>query len=90
MLIPSVRRSALGPEEDELRRRVGALEESAGMTRMAARMNELWAAMGSVQAMRERAKRDGNGSAVEWAVVDEEGLEKITQVRTFFSQLVRS
>ncbi|KAG9089350.1 hypothetical protein FRC07_012353, partial [Ceratobasidium sp. 392] len=80
MLIPSVRRSALGPEEDELRRRLGGLEESAGMARMAARMNELWAAVGSVQAMRERARREGAGSAVEWAVVDEEGLANIATI----------
>ncbi|KAG8738285.1 hypothetical protein FRC12_016813 [Ceratobasidium sp. 428] len=80
MLIPSVRRSALGPEEDELRRRLGALEEGAGMARMGARMNELWAAVGSVQAMRERAKREGAGSAVEWAVVDEEGLANIATI----------
>jgi nuclear pore complex protein Nup54 len=81
MLIPSVRRSALGPEEDELRRQLGALEEGAGMTRMAARMNELWAAVGSVQAMGEKARREGAGSSVEWAVVDEEGLGNIAQVR---------
>ncbi|KAG9103440.1 hypothetical protein FRC06_010746 [Ceratobasidium sp. 370] len=80
MLIPSVRRSALGPDEDELRRRLGALEEGAGMARMGARMNELWAAVGSVQAMRERARREGAGSAVEWAVVDEEGLANIAQI----------
>lgn len=80
MLIPSVRRSALGPEEDELRRKLGALEEGAGMARMGARMNELWAAVGSVQASRERAKREGGGSAVEWAVVDEEGLAQIATI----------
>ncbi|KAG8738048.1 hypothetical protein FRC10_007328 [Ceratobasidium sp. 414] len=80
MLIPSVRRSALGPDEDELRRRLGALEEGAGMARMGARMNELWAAVGSAQAMRERAKREGAGSAVEWAVVDEEGLANIARI----------
>ncbi|KAG9099528.1 hypothetical protein FS749_001084 [Ceratobasidium sp. UAMH 11750] len=80
MLIPSVRRSALGADEDELRRRLGGLEEGAGMARMGARMNELWAAVGSVQALRERARREGAGSAVEWAVVDEEGLANIAQI----------
>ncbi|QRV99106.1 nucleoporin nup44 [Ceratobasidium sp. AG-Ba] len=80
MLIPSVRRSALSPEEDELRRKLGSLEEGAGMARMSARMNELWAAVGGVQAMRERARREGAGSAVEWAVVDEEGLANIAQI----------
>lgn len=83
MLIPSVRRSALGQEEDELRRKLGALEEGAGMARMGARMNELWAAVGTVQAARERSRREGAGNSVEWAVVDEEGLATIAQVRCF-------
>jgi len=43
-------------------------------------MNELWAAVGSVQAARERVRREGAGSAVEWAVVDEEGLATIAQI----------
>ncbi|KAF8607100.1 hypothetical protein BDV93DRAFT_536746 [Ceratobasidium sp. AG-I] len=80
MLIPSVRRSALGQEEDELRRKLGALEEGAGMARMGARMNELWAAVGTVQAARERSRREGAGNSVEWAVVDEEGLVTIAQI----------
>lgn len=50
------------------------------MARMGARMNELWAAVGSVQAVRERARREGAGDSVEWAVVDEEGLATIAQV----------
>ncbi|CEL53270.1 Nucleoporin nup44 OS=Schizosaccharomyces pombe (strain 972 / ATCC 24843) GN=nup44 PE=2 SV=1 [Rhizoctonia solani AG-1 IB] len=76
MLIPAVRRSALAPEEEELRRKLLALEEGAGLARLAGRMNELWAMAGSVQA---RGKETAGGR-VEWAVVDEEGLASIAQI----------
>ncbi|CAE6410750.1 unnamed protein product [Rhizoctonia solani] len=76
MLIPAVRRSALGPEEEELRRKLLALEEGAGLARLAGRMNELWAMAGSIQA---RGKEAGS-NRVEWAVVDEEGLASIAQI----------
>ncbi|KAF8685030.1 Nucleoporin complex subunit 54 [Rhizoctonia solani] len=76
MLIPAVRRSALTPEEEELRRKLLALEEGAGLARLAGRMNELWAMAGSVQARGKEAA----GGRVEWAVVDEEGLASIAQM----------
>ncbi|CAE6442515.1 unnamed protein product [Rhizoctonia solani] len=76
MLIPAVRRSALTPEEEELRRKLLALEEGAGLARLAGRMNELWAMAGSVQARGKEAV----GGRVEWAVVDEEGLASIAQI----------
>ncbi|CAE7230273.1 unnamed protein product [Rhizoctonia solani] len=78
MLIPAVRRSALGPEEEELRRRLLALEEGAGLSRLAGRMNELWA---MAESARARGKESG-GNKVEWAVVDEEGLASIAQILT--------
>ncbi|CAE6464824.1 unnamed protein product [Rhizoctonia solani] len=78
MLIPAVRRSALGPEEEELRRKLLTLEEGAGLTRLASRMNELWA---MVESARARGKEAG-GNKVEWAVVDEEGLASISQILT--------
>ncbi|KAL5639919.1 hypothetical protein ACGC1H_006474 [Rhizoctonia solani] len=78
MLIPAVRRSALGPEEEELRRKLLALEEGAGLNRLASRMNELWA---MAESARARGKEAG-GNKIEWAVVDEEGLAGITQILT--------
>ncbi|CAE6443110.1 unnamed protein product [Rhizoctonia solani] len=78
MLIPAVRRSALGPEEEELRRKLLALEEGAGLNRLASRMSELWA---MVESARARGK-DAGGNRIEWAVVDEEGLAGITQILT--------
>ncbi|KAH7337438.1 hypothetical protein B0J17DRAFT_662985 [Rhizoctonia solani] len=78
MLIPAVRRSALSPEEEELRRKLLALEEGAGLARLAGRMNELWAMAGSIQA---RGKEAGN-NRIEWAVVDEDGLASIARILT--------
>lgn len=44
---------------------------------MKGKLNELWALLGAVNAAKERA-RNGTG---EWAVVDEDGLAQLTQVR---------
>jgi len=42
-------------------------------------LNELWALVGAVNAMRG-ANSKGSTDGVEWAVVDEEGLNQIVQV----------
>lgn len=49
------------------------------MGRMRGKLNELWALVGAVSAARERDGK-GNDGAVEWAVVDDEGLAQIAQV----------
>ncbi|KAL1745986.1 nucleoporin complex subunit 54-domain-containing protein [Schizophyllum fasciatum] len=80
LLLPSVRQSALLPEEEQLR---AALEEvgedlahGQGGGRMRAKLNELWALVGVLSAARERQV----SGAGEWAVVDEEGLARIGQI----------
>ena len=53
---------------------------------MRGKLNELWALIGAVKAVRERDAKgvlDGN---VEWAVVDEDGLAQIAQVRFYLSR----
>lgn len=51
------------------------------MGRMRGKLNELWALIGAVKAIRERDARGVPDGNVEWAVVDEEGLAQIAQVR---------
>ena len=50
-----------------------------GMGRIVGKLNELWALVGAVNAMRG-ANSKGSTDGVEWAVVDEEGLNQIVQV----------
>lgn len=77
-MIPSVRSSAIKPEEEALR---ALLEEMSEELRRGAgvkgRVNELWARVGAVAAARERQGMDGTG---EWKVVDEDGLGQIAKV----------
>lgn len=54
------------------------IRRPGGMGRMRGKLNELWALVGAVNAVRERDRKDG---VVEWAVVDEDGLTQIAQVR---------
>lgn len=49
---------------------------------MRGKLNELWALVGAVSAARERDRKGGSEGNVEWAVVDDEGLAQIAQVRT--------
>jgi hypothetical protein len=49
------------------------------MGRIVGKLNELWALVGAVNAMRG-ANSKGSTDGVEWAVVDEEGLNQIVQV----------
>lgn len=85
--------SSITREEEALRARLEACEaelENAGggvsangngNGRMRARVNELWALVGSVKAKREALLRQGQRPrGVEWAVVDERGVELVAQV----------
>ena len=85
LLIPTLRSSSIRPEEEAL---LAALEEideeirrPGGMGRMRGKLNELWALIGAVKAARERDAKGVSDGNVEWAVVDEDGLAQIAQVR---------
>ena len=91
LLIPSVRSSSIRPEEEALRSWLEEIEEEVrrggggnGVGRLKAKLGELWAVVGAVEAARERegvGRGKGDGSeSVEWAVVDPEGLQRIAQV----------
>jgi hypothetical protein len=57
---------------------------------MRALLNELWAGVEQVQAMKRRERGamgsggNGNDSGAEWQVVDSEGLQRIANVRSFY------
>ena len=48
---------------------------------MRGKLNELWALIGAVKAVRERDAKGVPDGNVEWAVVDEDGLAQIAQAR---------
>jgi nuclear pore complex protein Nup54 len=83
LLIPALRSSSIRPEEETLRAALeeidGEIRRPGGMGRIVGKLNELWALVGAVNAMRG-ANSKGNTDGVEWAVVDEEGLNQIVQV----------
>ncbi|EDQ98320.1 uncharacterized protein LACBIDRAFT_336068, partial [Laccaria bicolor S238N-H82] len=76
LLIPSVRSSAIRPEEEEMRGKLEEIEDEIRKGRVKGRLNELWALLGAVSASIER----GRGGTGEWAVVDDEGLGQIAQI----------
>lgn len=95
LLIPSLRGSSISRQEEALRVKleqceaeldsnahtssgVGAGVDTTG--RLRARVNELWAMLGSVKAKREVLERSGRRPATEWAVVDESGVEDVVNV----------
>lgn len=92
LLIPALRSSSIRPEEEALRGALEALEAeirgggargAGGTGRMRGKLNELWALVGAVNAARERERGSGGaGKEGRWAVVDDEGLREIAQVRT--------
>ena len=84
LLIPAVRSSSIRVEEEELRGKLEEMEEELKRSRVKGKLNEMWALLGAVGAFMERG-RDGQGGQGEWAVVDDEGLAQITQVRFFSS-----
>ena len=79
LLIPSIRSSALRPEEEALRGKLEETEEEMRRARVKGRLNELWALIGALGAGVEKAGASA-GAGGEWAVVDEEGLAQITQI----------
>jgi nuclear pore complex protein Nup54 len=92
LLIPSLRASALRPEEEALGAALDALATEVrgppsggagrggapAVGRLRARLNELWALVGAAAAAKERG--GGPGKDGRWAVVDEDGLKEIVQV----------
>lgn len=84
LLIPAVRSSSIRVEEEELRSRLEEMEEELKRGRVKGKLNEMWALLGAVGAFMARGRGDGQGGPGDWAVVDEEGLTQITQVRFFF------
>ena len=62
------------------------IRRPGGVGKMRGKLNQLWALVDAVRAARDRDRQDG---LVEWAVVDDEGLNQITQV-SFVSILVAS
>lgn len=84
-MIPALRSSSIRPEEEALRAALEEIDEEirrpGGMGRMRGKLNELWALVGAVSAARERDRKGGSDGNVEWAVVDDEGLAQIAQVR---------
>jgi nuclear pore complex protein Nup54 len=85
LLIPTLRSSSIRPEEEALRAALEEIDDEirrpGGMGRMRGKLNELWALIGAVKAVRERDAKGVSDGNVEWAVVDEEGLAQIAQVR---------
>jgi nuclear pore complex protein Nup54 len=83
LLIPALRSSSIRPEEEALRAALeeidGEIRRPGGMGRIVGKLNELWALVGAVNAMRG-ANSKGSTDGVGWAVVDEEGLNQIVQV----------
>lgn len=83
LLIPALRSSSIRPEEEALRAALeeidGEIRRPGGMGRIVGKLNELWALVGAVNAMRG-ANSKGSTDGVEWAVVDDEGLNQIVQV----------
>lgn len=88
LLIPSVRSSSIRPEEEALRSVLETLEEDirrpGGIGRLKGKLSELWAIIGAIEAAKERERKSGE-NGVEWAVVDPEGLQRLTQVSVFFA-----
>ena len=84
LLVPALRSSSIRPEEEALRAALEDIDEEVrrpgGMGKMRGKLNEMWALVDAVRAARERDRQDGS---VEWAVVDEDGLARIAQVRCF-------
>ncbi|KAI0074259.1 hypothetical protein K474DRAFT_1601794, partial [Panus rudis PR-1116 ss-1] len=81
LLIPALRSSSIRPEEEALRVALEDIDEEVrrpgGIGKMRAKLNELWALVGALNAAREQDAKEGG---VGWAVVDEDGLNQIAQI----------
>ncbi|OAX39298.1 hypothetical protein K503DRAFT_689925 [Rhizopogon vinicolor AM-OR11-026] len=84
LMLPTVRSTAIRPEEDALRVALEEIEEDikrpGGMSKMRGKLNELWALVGAINAARERGRKAGLDGSSDWTVVDEEGLKQIAQI----------
>ncbi|KAK7062874.1 Nucleoporin nup57 [Paramarasmius palmivorus] len=92
LLIPSVRSSAIGEGEEELKAQLEDIATEVGIARssssgdgsarkggrLKSKLGELWAVIGALKAREEGLNAMTGGG--EWKVVDEEGLARITQV----------
>jgi len=82
LLIPSVRSSSIRPEEEALRAALenvdDELKRPGGLGRMKGKLSDLWTAVGALAAVKQRA--NASEGSVEWAVVDEEGLNELAQI----------
>lgn len=65
--------------EGEVLSRRGGANAVGGMGRLVARLNEMWALVGALNALKSGNDEQG----VSWAVVDEDGLSQIVQVRFY-------
>lgn len=54
--------------------------DSASAGKLRAKVNELWVTLASVKSAREMLEREGRRPGVEWAVVDEHGVEEVTNI----------
>ncbi|KAL0579909.1 Nucleoporin nup57 [Marasmius crinis-equi] len=92
LLIPSVRSSAIGEAEEELKSHLEEIASEVGVSRsstvdnsarkggrLKSKLGELWAVIGALKA-REEGLNAMTGGGGEWKVVDEEGLARIAQV----------
>ena len=81
LLVSALRSSALKPEEEALRVTLEDFESEVrrpgGMGRLVGKLNELWALVGTLKAMHAA----NFGGRMEWAVVDEEGLDQVKRRR---------
>jgi nuclear pore complex protein Nup54 len=74
--LSTARNSSLRKEEEELRVAIEGMAREAEEAR--SRGNELWSGVGAL-----KAKKASEGGEREWAVVDEEGLRQVLEVRCF-------
>lgn len=57
------------------------IEEEVRRGRLRGKLNELWAVVGALMNGAKSTREASSGGGTEWAVVDEEGLSQIAQVR---------
>ena len=74
-------------EEETLRSKLEEMEEELKRSRIKGKLNEMWALLSAVGVFKERGRGDGQVGQGEWAVVDDEGLAQITQVRFFIRNI---
>lgn len=81
LLIPAIRSTAIRPEEEKLRTELDQIEEEMRRGSVGrGKMNELWGVVGQLAALRQQGGGNNGMEGLEWRVVDQEGLERITWV----------